>query len=601
MKRAKPIAITTGNKVIAWSEVLHRNIAVIVTKVNGKSFQGETSGDNPEKLTGLSRMTAWTLKEFEKREPEEFYRMFPNLVKEQETTEAEEVVNSSQAKANSNSINGHLPPVEKLAEHDFKVGDRIIWQGKKAEVTQVKPQIICVLTIEGETGWIKDPSDLEHDGSWNPADFGDLEFLPEPDGQLNLLEPLTNEPPDPDDFLKENGYRDLAAYNQAWDEWKSKNKAVSTSDGDCPKLGSVENNSGLTNLKIDAIEVLEEMQPRMFGLNHEAVNHYCDRMENGENPPPVIVYKIDGRNILAAGFHRLAATKQAGKPYISAEIRHGTWAEAKIFSATSNKNNGLQMEKQDIQKAINLYLLGLDELPENDLRRKQSLREIANAIGCSHTYISKVKAQIAFEQKVKEFNLVKGARFKHKELGSCGAIFACYKTTETIILEWDIHDGNRYTGQMSVEWFLRDFEQTDLPKQEAPQEAPKTVNSVQTFTSVENETKAKAKSLGLSSSKNGVFPECKDPGDGNCLQADRNTPPDLEAPPPGQYYEVKTERIVINPDDLVIGILSNINQLKPDHIKSLFDAIASRIPDELLIEEAQKRSAVVTELAEVAA
>lgn len=608
MKRKQPIALKTGNRVICWSEDYHRLLPVVVTKVNAKSFQGETSAG--DKVNAISKLQAWSLKEFEKDYPEEFYQLYPHKRPIEETvnsvqstdlsnsviTEVSNQVNDAVMQECSNAtidaeniddsdntINGHLPAVEKLPKHDFSVGDRITWQGGNFTIQKITAEAILILDADNFSTWIRDIKDIEQSNSWNPDDFGELEFLPEPDGQLNLLEPLTNEPPDPDDFA------DLNQYEAAWKAWKDSHKPVIILEENYTKEKN-KSNEGVTNLRIDAIEVLEEMQPRMLGLNFETVNQYCDRIQNGEQPPPVIIYKIDGRNILIAGFHRVAAAKQAEKPYISAIIKQGTWAEAKLEAATNNKNNGLQMGNQDIGKAIGIYLNGLEELPEDDLRRKQSLREIGSAIGCSHTYVSKVKAQIAFEQKIKEFNLVKGARFKHKELGSCGAIVACYKTSESIILKWDINDGNEYTGQLSVNDFLKDFEPTDLPKQEA---APQTVNSVQkSFTKVENETKAKAKSLGLPTSKNGVFPDCDDNGDGKCLPSDRNTPPEMEAPTPGQYYEVKQERIIINPDDLVIGILSNVNQLKADHIKSLFDAIASRIPDELLIEEAQKRSAV---------
>lgn len=595
MKRKSPIALKTGNRVIAWSKEHHRNLPVVVTRVNSGSFQGETTGDNPEKITGLSKLQAWTLKEFEQNYPEEFYALYPHKRPQVEETvnslqstdlsnsvitDLSNSVNDEDIDDNGNTINGHLPPVPELPAHDFKVGDRVIWESGNFTITQVTRNAINIMDADGFSPWIQNIEELKHNNSWNSSEFGEVEFASEENGQLNLLKPLTNEPPDPDDFA------DLTQYEAAWAEWEKQNKPVKSI---MDENFTEEENTSFTNVRIDTIEVLEEMQPRMFGLNHEAVNNYCDRIQNGENPPPVIVYKIDGRRILVAGFHRLAATKQAGKMYISAEIKTGTWAEAKLEAATNNKNNGLQMGNQDIGKAIGIYLNGLDELPEDDLRRKQSLREIANAIGCSHTYVSKVKAQIAFEQKIKEFNLVKGARFKHKELGSCGTIFACYKTSESIILEWDISDGNKYTGQLTVNDFLKDFEHTDLPKQEAPP----TVNSVQkSFTSVENETKAKAKSLGLPTSKNQVFPDCDDNGNGECLQVDRNTPPEMEAPTREQLYEVKQEKLYINPDDLVIGILSNVNQLRGDHIRSLFDAIASRIPDELLIEEAQKRAAV---------
>jgi len=49
---------------------------------------------------------------------------------------------------------------------------------------------------------------------WNPADFEPMEYQAENNGQLNLLQPTTTEPPEPDD------YPDLASFEAAWTEWK---------------------------------------------------------------------------------------------------------------------------------------------------------------------------------------------------------------------------------------------------------------------------------------------------------------------------------------------------------------------------------------------
>jgi len=56
---------------------------------------------------------------------------------------------------------------------------------------------------------------------WNPADFGEVQHLAEEDGQLNLLEFDSNEPPDPDDYPG-----DLEAFKKAYLAWAELQKGT---------------------------------------------------------------------------------------------------------------------------------------------------------------------------------------------------------------------------------------------------------------------------------------------------------------------------------------------------------------------------------------
>lgn len=49
---------------------------------------------------------------------------------------------------------------------------------------------------------------------WNPADFGEVEHMAEPDGQLTIFWQDNHEPPDPDDFSK------LEEFEEAWEVWQ---------------------------------------------------------------------------------------------------------------------------------------------------------------------------------------------------------------------------------------------------------------------------------------------------------------------------------------------------------------------------------------------
>src|SRR5262245_46168458 len=75
-------------------------------------------------------------------------------------------------------------------------------------------------------------------------------------------------------------------------------------------------------------------------LNDETVERYADAWER---MPPVTVYEVDGRWLLADGLHRHAAAVTLGRRTIKAEVRVGTFTEALDFVAGANLFHGLPL------------------------------------------------------------------------------------------------------------------------------------------------------------------------------------------------------------------------------------------------------------------
>src|SRR5215831_20561026 len=65
--------------------------------------------------------------------------------------------------------------------------------------------------------------------------------------------------------------------------------------------------------------------------------------EAWERLPPITVFEVEGRWLLADGFHRHAAAALLGKTKIPAEVRVGTFADALDFVSSVNLFHGLPL------------------------------------------------------------------------------------------------------------------------------------------------------------------------------------------------------------------------------------------------------------------
>ncbi|MBE9229763.1 hypothetical protein IQ264_30630 [Phormidium sp. LEGE 05292] len=115
----------------------------------------------------------------------------------------------------------------------FKVVDHLknlVSELPELAIAELKKEILSLFPIDPEPAEVftnfvtevpetevttpKIAKNEEVNDRWNPAHFGDLHFNAEDNGQLNLLQPTTTEPPEPDD------YPNLASFEAAWTEWK---------------------------------------------------------------------------------------------------------------------------------------------------------------------------------------------------------------------------------------------------------------------------------------------------------------------------------------------------------------------------------------------
>ena len=134
-------------------------------------------------------------------------------------------------------------------------------------------------------------------------------------------------------------------------------------------------------LLIEDITVDPDLQPRAE-MDDEVIDEYLKHLDE---LPPVIVY-FDGKRYhwLAAGFHRLAAHRKAGRTRIRAEVRQGKFDDALLFAAGDNATHGLRRSNRDKERAATMLL-------NHPVFGKKPSRWIAERVGVSHTFVDNLR------------------------------------------------------------------------------------------------------------------------------------------------------------------------------------------------------------------
>ena len=123
------------------------------------------------------------------------------------------------------------------------------------------------------------------------------------------------------------------------------------------------------------------------GLNEEKVHEYRERMDAGDEFPPLnVVY--DGTNYwLYNGFHRHAAAGLAGKTVFLADVVSGTQRDARRKAARANSDHGIPRTSEDKRRAVLIYL-------EDEEWAAYSDRKIADELKVSPTFVGKLRKEV---------------------------------------------------------------------------------------------------------------------------------------------------------------------------------------------------------------
>lgn len=137
-------------------------------------------------------------------------------------------------------------------------------------------------------------------------------------------------------------------------------------------------------LDLSAISLDLSIQTRAK-TNPATVAEYAERMKAGDKFPPLVVYLVDGKHVLADGFHRLLAATKIGLTAFPAQIRVGTRKDLIAFAVGANTRHGLPRTNADKRRAAEMAVAELADLSDH---------AIAQACKVSQPFVSKVRKQL---------------------------------------------------------------------------------------------------------------------------------------------------------------------------------------------------------------
>ena len=137
-------------------------------------------------------------------------------------------------------------------------------------------------------------------------------------------------------------------------------------------------------LPLDGLVLDAGTQVRL-ALSPAVVCRCVEALGRGDSCTAVVVFRADGRDVLADGFQRVAAYRKAGRSEIPADVRLGSVADALWFALGANRSGGKLLGVGDTRRAVELaYRAWPDVSPDR----------VAAQLGCPLRYVNRVRAAL---------------------------------------------------------------------------------------------------------------------------------------------------------------------------------------------------------------
>jgi len=134
-------------------------------------------------------------------------------------------------------------------------------------------------------------------------------------------------------------------------------------------------------LKLSQIQRDEKFSPRE-GTDVEVAKQYAECFDQ---LPPIVVFKIAERFVLADGWHRYRAAEILGLTEIPVEARAGSEADLQEFALLANLKHGKPLSREEKRKVIERFLM---------LHPERSNSWIAEDLGTTHHTIINIRTEL---------------------------------------------------------------------------------------------------------------------------------------------------------------------------------------------------------------
>ena len=138
---------------------------------------------------------------------------------------------------------------------------------------------------------------------------------------------------------------------------------------------------------IEDLELDDRCQVRI-DTDHDAIEAYRDAYADDVELPPVEVVDVEGVLYVIDGFHRVAAAKKAGLAFLRVVVVELTddFERAQWLALSRNQAHGIRLTSEDKRRAVRMAL-------DNGIGVEQSSRVLAEHLGVSHPFVSKVRQE----------------------------------------------------------------------------------------------------------------------------------------------------------------------------------------------------------------
>lgn len=125
-------------------------------------------------------------------------------------------------------------------------------------------------------------------------------------------------------------------------------------------------------IEISTLTIDQDLQMRAAGVDVGVVAEYAEAMEAGAEFPAIIVFTDTISYWPADGFHRIEASKKAGRETILADVRQGTRRDAILHAVGVNASHGLRRTNADKRRSVLVMLCDPDwsKLPDREIGKR---------------------------------------------------------------------------------------------------------------------------------------------------------------------------------------------------------------------------------------